>query len=71
MPDTELFDIPDVPAAQSRCDHLISRGWAGKLTSKEQVAIANELNIYRNMALALDEKFHEWVKTFEKAGIYL
>jgi len=71
MPDAELFDIPEVPAPQSRCDLLISLGLAGKLTTKEQVAIANELRIYRNMAVALDGLVHDWIKRLEEAGIEL
>jgi len=69
MPDGELFDLPH--PTKSRCDLLISLRLARKLTSKEQLAIANEVTSYRNMALRTEEALHRWSKVFEEAGVKL
>ena len=53
----------------SRTDELITKGLAGELSKDDQAAIAYELQIFRNMALTLEETVHRWSKLFEKAGI--
>ena len=53
----------------SKTDELIAKGLSGNLSKKDQAAIAYELQIFRNMALALEETVHKWVKLFEEAGI--
>jgi hypothetical protein len=53
----------------SKTDELITKGYAGELTKDEQAEIAYELQVFRNMALKLEETIHRWSKLFEKAGI--
>jgi hypothetical protein len=53
----------------SKTDELITKGLAGELSKEDQAAIAYELQIFRKMALTLEETVHKWVKLFERAGI--
>jgi hypothetical protein len=53
----------------SKTDELITKGLAGELSKEDQVAIAYELQVFRKMALNLEELVHKWVKLFEQAGI--
>ena len=53
----------------SKTDELIAKGLAGELSKEDQVAIAYELQILRNMALRLEETVHKWTKLCEKLGI--
>jgi len=53
----------------SKTDELITKGMAGELSTDDQKSIACELQVYRNMALNLEEVIHRWSKLFETVGI--